>query len=400
MAEYDDEEEGIVHPADPAQPLVDLVNSVNDPQAQEVMRDAAIRIQDYTVRRQIADDNQAASDRLMTNLGTFKDGLTALASSDPGAVGLGVSVAPDMIDGFVSLNPFLPDDQKDAIRDSITRDIQTEVVRAGVLSAADKDEALARALLDAHSGLLDDNARTGLTGYISAMASARNMDAEASARQRNEDSIRLTNHSTVNYLNALVDPKTGEVQLPPQFAQRVTADPTLPPGVSAAMLATFNRVRDGDGETDWHSFADMANRIANGQQVPLDEVFGQIGNGLKVADAALLARGSVDSMAPPAQREFRQLDATIQAARQMLAPPEYGVAGTRAFERFMSWMVPQYRAAGPGSLNPNAETFILPREGGATFWNQFAPRLDDFVTAQAAPPERPSLEAIFSRGRK
>lgn len=400
MADYQDDEEGQVHPADPAQPLVDLVDSVDDPQARGLVRDAAVRVQDYMVQKQIADDNDAAAHRLVSNLGSFKDGLVGMAGADPGAVALGVSVAPDLIDGFVGLNPFLPEDQKPALRDSLVRDVQQAVVHAGVMSAADKDETQARRLLAAHDGLLEDSDRVGLHGYINAMSTARGMDAEASSRQQAEDNARLTNHSTVKYLSALVDPDTGQAQFPEGWAQRVTSDSSLPPATTAAMLNVYSRVRDGDGTTDWHTFADMTNRIANGQSIPLNEVFSQIGNGLQLADAATLARGSVDSMAPAAQREFRQLDATIQAARQVLAPPEYGVAGDRAFEKFMAWMVPQYRNAGPGSLNPAAESYILPREGGATFWNSFAPKLDDYVVSSSPrpqPEDRPSLADIFQR---
>ncbi len=415
MADYqDDTEEGTVHPADPPRGLVDLVDSVQDPQARDVMANAAVRVQDYLVRKQIADDNQAAANRLVSNLGSFKDGLASLASADPGAVSLGVSIAPDMIDGLVSLNPFLPEDQKPAVRDALTKDVQREVVHAGVMSAADKDAEQARRLLAAHDGVLDDADRVNLHGYINTMSMARGMDAEAEARQTAQDIARVTNHAAVNYLSALVDPQTGEAQVPRGWAQAVTSDKDIPPDVTASMLNVYSRVKDGDGQTDWHTFADMTNRIANGQQVPLNEVFSQVGNGLKLADAATLARGSVDQMAPPAQREFRQLDATIQAARKVLAPPEYGVAGDKAFERFMEWMVPQYRNAGPGSLNPKAETYILPSGDDtqtASFWNQFAPRLDDFVLGDRAYPrslpelvdktnDRMSLEEIFSRPRR
>jgi len=403
-AYQDDTEEGAVHPADPPQQLVDLVSNFNDPQAQGAMRDAAVQVQDYLVRRQMADDNAAASDRLVNNLGSFKDGLASLAAQDPAAVELGLNVAPDLIDAFVGVNPFLPEDKKPAIRDSLVSDVQREVVRSGVMSAANRDEAQARRLLERHDDVLGDSDRTALNGYVSAMANARSLDSAAASQQVAVDNTKLVNHSTVNYLTALVDPATGETQFPSNWAQRVTADQSIPPGHTAVMLDTFNRVREnGDGETDWHTFADMTNRIANGQPVPLGDVFAQVGQGLKMADAVTIARGSVDSTAPPAQREFRQLDATIQAARQVLAPPEYGLAGDRAFERFMSWLVPQYRNAGPGSLNPAADGYILPKgDGSAGFWNSFAPQLSDFVTGSApgvtAGASRPPLESIFRRG--
>ena len=396
---YTDKEE-IVHPADPPQQLVDFVGAFQDPQAQEAFGDAAIRVQDYMMRRDIAADNAAAANRLVSNLGRFKDGLTSMVSADPAAVDLGLDLVPDIVHGIAQTHPYLPDDQRDTVYDSITTDIQREIARAGVMSLAGRSATAARALLDSDrvSSLLGDD-RSGIEGYIGAMDMARGMDAEATARQRAEDSARQVNHSTVQYLGALVDPATGDTQFPNGWAQRVMADPTLPPVQTAAMLDVYHRVRDGDGETDWYAFADMTSRIANGQPVPLPEVFNQIGRGLKVADAATIARGSIDSAAPPAQREFRHLDATIQAAREVLAPPEYGVAGERAFERFMGWLVPQYRAAGPGSLNPAGDRYLLPTgDGAATFWNNFAPRLGDYVTGRGLAGEnRPPLSDIFGR---
>lgn len=389
-------EDETVHPADPPQQLVDFVGSFQDPQAQEAFGEAAIRVQDYMVRRDIAAENAAVADRLVTNLGQFKDGLSSMVYADPAALELGLDLVPDIVHGIAHTHPYLPDDQRDTAYDSITTDIQREIARTGVMSLADRNADAARALLgnDRVASLIDGQDRLSLEGYIGGMETARNMDAAASARQRAEDTARLTNHSTVQYLGALVDPATGETQFPRGWAQRVMADNSLPPAQTAAMLDVYNRVRDGDGETDWYAFADMANRVANGQPVPLPEVFNQIGRGLKVADAAMLARGSIDSIAPAAQREFRQLDATIQAARNVLAPPEYGVAGERAFQKFMGWLVPQYRAAGPGSLNPAADGYLLPREGGASFWNGFAPQISDMASR---PPveNRPPLTDIF-----
>ena len=400
------EDEAPPSPVEPPQQLVDFVGAFTNDQARNVFGDASVRLHDYLTQRQIADDNRAAADRLVSNIGQFKNGLASMVYNDPAATTLGLDLVPDIMDGLASVNPFLPDDQRDMVYSGLTTDIQQEIARTGVMSLAEKDAAAARALLanERVSELLPDRDRLALEGHIAAMDMARTVDADASARQRAEDTARLTNNSMVKYLSALSDPATDSLQFPGGWAQRVMLDPSLPPVQTAAMLDVYNRVKEGDGETDWYTFADMTNRIANGQSVALPEVFNQIGRGLKVADASTLARGAVDSIAPPVQREFRQLDATIQAARGVLAPPEYGIAGQRAFERFMGWLVPQYRAAGPGSLHPASQTYLLPvGDGAASFWNNFAPRLEDLLIDQnrARPQtnERPPLDTLFGRAR-
>ena len=393
---YTDEEE-IVHPADPPQQLIEFVGAFQDPQAQEAFADAAVRVQDYMVRRDIAADNAAAADRLVANLGQFKDGLTRMVYADPAAIDLGLDLVPDIVHGIAQTHPYLPDDQRDTAYDSITTDIQREIARTGVMSLADRNGDAARALLgsDRVSGLIQDQDRLSLEGYIGAMDTARITDAAAVAQQRVVDRARDTSFAMANYLGALVDPNTQEMQFPDGWAQRVTADPTVPPAATAALLNTYSRLQaNGDAaQSDPFLVSDIIHQIANGDAPSVPEVLSQAGTSLRLHDAVALARGSVASLPPAVRKEFGDLANTIDTARSYLASPENGPAGQMAFGRFMNWFMTSYPA---GRLDPNGErpydlTSALMR---------FEPNSDDLVRASQRVGDRRPLDQILGPKRR
>lgn len=406
------DEEQITHPADPPEALVDFVSSFRDEQAQGVMRDAAVRIQDYVTRREIADDNRAMSNRMISNLGQFKDGLANMAYSDPSAVGLGLSLAPDVVRGIIDSNPFLPDDQRDGIATSLISDVKREVARAGVMSLAEKDATAARALLGKVGEVFDERGTGGLLGFIDAMDGARTMDSAAVAAQRAKDAAQTANFSMVQHLSGLVDPKTGEVAFPGGWAQRVIADPSVPPTQTAGMLGLYDRLqKGGDVQSDPHVLAGIIDGIAQGRVRDAASVLQYVGESLSVGDAVGLAYSALN---PTSTREMQALSTTIGAARRALAAPENGPAGVVAFGRFVEWLVPAYKAAGAGSLRPDAENSVLPYPDGGyvekTFWDAFRPNGDDIVMGARRMPrsldelrqetgDRISLEDIFG-GRR
>ena len=380
----DYENEAPPHPGDPPQQLVDFVGAFTDDQARNVFGDASVRLHDYMTQRQIADDNAAATNRLVSNLGQFKDGLVGMAYGDPAATTLGLDLVPDIVDGLVSANPFLPDDQREGVYSGIASDIQREVARSGVMSLAEKDAGAARALLENErvNAVLDDSDRLALEGHISALDAARTVDAAAVAQQRAIDERRSSNFAAVNYLGALVDPNTQEMQLPGGWAQKIMLDPALGPGDTAGMLGLYERLRtDGDVKrSDPYLMADVIQRMASDNPPDPREILGEAGRGLRVADAVGMARDSVAAMTPAMQREYGELSATIDTAREIIASPENGPAGHAAFGRFMDWLTDNY--AGAGSLNPNSENYILPSGGGQgdlLFWRNFAPNNNDIV---------------------
>lgn len=386
------EDEAVPHPADPAQPLVDFVGGFNDPQAQEVFRDAAVRVQDYMVRRNIADENAAAANRMADNLGRFKDGLVEMVSTDPAAVNLGLDLVPDVIHGLVGTHPYMPDDQREGAATGMVSDIQREIGRAAVMSLADRDEAAARRLLggDRVSGLFDDRDQLALSGYIGAQATARSIDADAVAQQRAVDQAKTADFQAIGYVSSLLD-DNGSLQFPPGWAQQVTADPTVSPGATAAMLNMYTRLQqDGDAETsDPFVMADMISAAANGTgSVPA--ALGQAGRGLRAVDAVGMAQMAMS----PDTTTAGVLNDLAQEGRTSLASTENGLAGQQAFSRFMNWLVPAVRN-GLVSLDPGDKNYAglhLP---------QFAPSANDLVqaTVQAPVEGRKPLDAIFGANR-
>lgn len=388
---YTDEEPR--NPADPPAPLVDFVSQFEDPQAREMFGDAAIRVQNYMMQREIAAQTEAASNRLVSNLGQFKDGLAGMVYQDPAALDLGLDIAPDIIDGIVSANPFIPDDQRESMRSGIVSDVQREIAMSGVRSLAEKDAVSARGMLynERVSALLDDRQRTALEGHISAMDMARGIDATATAQQRAVDDQRTTDFSATQYLGALVDPNTREVQFPTDWAQRVMLDPTLGPADTASMLGVYQRLQtSGDAaQSDPFLLASIVERVASGEGIGVRDILSEAGRGLRVADAVGLARNTVANMQPSVQKEFRDLAASIDTARSFLASPENGPAGHMAFGRFMNWFMGSYPA---GRLDPNSDQ---PFELGAAL-TRFLPTSDDMMrTVRPVPENRVPLDQIF-----
>lgn len=358
----DDIEEAPPHPADPPQILNDFVGAFTDPQAQEVFRDAAVRIQDYQVQKSIADDNAAAANRLVTNLGVFKDGLANMAANDPASTFLGLDLVPDVVSGIVGTHPYLPDEARQDTYEQLTSDMQRDIARAGVLSLADKQEEAARNLLQHPrvAGLFDDNDQRALNGYINSMETARNVDAAALSQQRAKDEQQTRDHSMVSYFGALVDPQSGGLAFPPGWAEKVTADPSLPPDYTASMLNAYARLQTtGDVATsDPFMVGDIIRKIADGDPPSAGQILSQAGRGMEFATAIGLAKAVVGDMSPAARKEFGDLSATVDVARRTLAAPENGMAGQIAYGRFMDWFLRNYETLGPGALNPNSKEYF------------------------------------------
>lgn len=391
----DDIEEAPPHPADPPQALSDFVGAFTDPQAGEVFRDAAVRVQDYVVQRNLAADNEAAANRLVSNLGTFKDGLASMAASDPAATFLGLDLVPDIVSGIVATHPFLPDDARADTYTQLATDMQRDIARAGVMSLADKQEDAARRLLQHPrvSELFDDADHRALNGYIGAMETARGVDAAALSQQRAKDEIRTWDHAAVQYFGALLDPQTQAMQFPNGWAQKVTSDPSLPPSYTASMLGVYAQLQTtGDANaSDPFIAADLIGAVAGGEAT-VPSVLRYAGNDLRMADALTIA-GMAQPQSDAGKSNIGALNEVVQQGRALLADPLNGPGGHDAFGRFVNWLLPAVRT-GAVSLNPDEPNYAglrLP---------QFAPTATDI--ADRTPIEgRKSLDDIFGgrRGR-
>ncbi len=154
----------------------------------------------------------------------------------------------------------------------------------------------------------------------------------------------------------------------------------MPPADKVALFNAHEQLgRNGDAETDPHVAMAIIASAANGQATQRD-VYPHLGARVSLADADTL----IGAIRAPAY--VRQINDTIQSARQVIAP-DGDIAQTRALGRYVSWMLPQLRAGAP--VDPMHEAWI----------GQAAPAFQvngDDLVARPVPAQRPSLGQIFA----
>jgi hypothetical protein len=360
------------------------------PAASEWADEVTTRINDYNQRRALADANAAAGQQFVADIDGFKSGLVSMVQNDPFALSLALDLVPTTVGMLGGAS-------------DLTGHMQSEIAAAAVTAAAEQDEGTARAFLDQPRirDLLGENAGA-LDSYISIQAQARAADTAAEVADLGRRQALRADRSAINYLGALHNPVTGEIRFPQGWNQAVMADLTLPPPAKVAVSGIYQRLHaEGDAlVSNPYLVRDVAARIAEGAPPSVASVAMEAGRGLTLADTMLLLGGS-GPVSLGMRREFGQLASTLNAAREMLAPPENGVAGERAFERFTNWLLPTYRARGPGSLDPMSENAIL--AGGEI--QAFAPTMSDIadgiviepLASMARPAAgRPALKDIFN----
>lgn len=360
-----------------------------DPDARAWADETATRLDDYAQRKQMADAATAAGNNFVSNLDQFKSGLVNMVQSDPFAVDTALSLVRPTVGAMVGNVAGHPQDQLADQHDQISTHIEQTIAGAAVRSMAERHEDTARTMLDKVGGLLDDNDRQALDSYIGVQARARDLDAAAQQRQQTQQQQTTEDATAWNYLGAMVHPNTGQVQFPPQWAQRVLSDQRVGPQASAQLINTYGDLwKEGDFQSSNPLLVhDVAQKIASADPPTLSDVVSRISQGMKAADALTLATGTLPQ-SEAAKIEFSQLAMTLDTAKRTLAPPENGPAGVAAFERFTNWLLPLYRSSGPGILDPNSPDYLLSEKNGntsATFWHQFAPRLTDTVEGEIPP---------------
>lgn len=401
MAEYQDDSEGPLPAAAKSPVMQEFQDVFTHPAAREWAGEMATRINDYTTRRQIADDNIAAGENFVHDLGAFKSGLVSGVQNDP----FFVHTALDLVDPTMrALSASMPNAPAGADA-AIARSIQGEIATAAITALAETHEGTARGMLadERIAGLLGE-AVGPLDHYIGAQAKARATDHQAAAERQAAHQALATDTTATNYLSTLLDPSSDTVQFPNGWNQGVLKDPALPPAAKAGVLGIYDRLRaNGDIETsDPLVITNAIRRAANGEPPTAAEILSGAGATLTLKDALSLSRKL--SLSPSAMVEARGMQVTLDAARRQIAPPEYGAAGQEAFGRFVHWFVGEYDRMGPSSLNPQSENWLLASAGempGADPISRFMPNGTDVVLGlgpQAAienTADRPSLRDIF-----
>src|SRR5579859_6759653 len=368
-------------PGDPSAPLQDFRDAFTHPEAQAWAGEVTTRLNDYFQRRQIADEANATGQQFVQDVDQFKSGLVNMVKADPSAVHTALDIVPPTMGALISNVPGGPPADAEDHHNALVGHMQAEIAAAAITSAAETNTGVAKALLanDRIAGVLGDGAQH-LGTYIDMQAAARERDAAAARGQNAVAQAEIADKSARNYIGAMVDPNTGKPRSPPGWNQAVMADDSVPPADKVALFNAHEQLgRNGDAETDPHVAMDLVNRAANGQATQRD-VYPHLGARVSLADADTLI-GAIRS-----PTYIRQINDTIQSARQVIAP-DGDIAQTRALGRYVSWMLPQLRTGAP--VDPMHESWV----------GQAAPAFQvngDDLVARPVQPNRPSLGQIFA----
>jgi hypothetical protein len=380
-------------------PVLEAFKSIpNTPEVQDWAESAAQKVQAFANVRAIADGATAAGNEYVQNIDNFKSGLVRMAHSDPTTLPLALDLVPDAINTMVG-----EDGAEHAA--ALTRHIQNQVAAAGIQSLATTDEMAARYALGKYGEHLTDEDQGHLSGFIDTMKSARAADSAAQGVEQARQARIASDTQAHDWMTQLSDPQTGDVNFPTNWLRDMVADPRVVPETKAALWQAHDRLlRQGDpAQSDPATLVSLINQMTlpnNGGLTPTD-VWQHAGGNLSLADTQMLA-GAAFPKTPQQRAEVAAVAGTIATARDIIASPENGPAGQAAFGRFVNWLMPAYRNAGNGSLNPNSDNWILGGENGTPGMIQaFMPRGDDLLvgpirqmnTANTA--DRPSLGAIF-----
>lgn len=367
-------------------PLEQFTGLFKSPIGQAMAHEAQVRIHDYVTRRQIAEDNTAAGEAFSNNLAEMRGNFIGMVQDDPHATPLALDLAHLGVMSMVGSVPGVDP----AHIDNISGGVQRDIARAAVMSTAEKHEVAAQDLLDHPriGGLLGDE-KEHLTGYIEGQRVARHIDDQAQQQMAERAAVDNAHQSAWRYMAAMVDPDTGEINHPPDWAKRVMSDPSMPPPLKAALFDTYGRLtHNGDAPySDPDSVHDLVRAASMGGLAPAGALT-EAGDSLKAADAVYLSRLAAD----PSQRgRAGQITNALDMGRQQLAALENGPAGQKAFGDFTNWVLTAARSG--ADLDPSSKTYAL----GGNRLQQFAPRASYNVAAVVQVPtqERRPLADIF-----
>ncbi|MGH3513226.1 MAG: hypothetical protein ACRDRB_13225 [Pseudonocardiaceae bacterium] len=366
MADFDnfapreDEDEPAPRPAGaPTPQLEEFRNIFTHPAAQKWSDEIVTILNNGFQQRRIAQENAAAGQNFADDIGQFRQGLVSMVERDPTMVHTALDLVHPTMAAIIGTMPGVENPAEHHA--AITADIQHDIAHQAVTAAAEQNEPLARALLsqDRIKGVLGDSLG-GLDTYTTMQANARTADdaAQQAAQARMRDD--LANQSAINYLSALHDATTGQLQFPPGWNQGVISDPRLPPAAKIAVSGLYGRLQAGGDAEESNPFviSDIVHSIARGDPPHVAGVLSHAGDELRLPDAlhlASLAQGKGASTAAASS-----MANILKTAETQLAPPENGVAGEAAFARYTNWVMDHFRngAVSDEMANPSDPSFV------------------------------------------
>lgn len=355
--------------------------------------DATRQLQGFISAQRIASEAQTAGDQYVMNAASAKQSLVGMVKANPMTHDFALSFVPTVVNGLTQHHP--DDAERGQAVDDLSAHFNNAIAHATVEGYAQHDAGQATAALDKLGEHLTPDQQDGLRQYIDNMQTMRDADNSAAHAEALRQTVNQANGAARGWLNSLVDPSTGQVQSPANWAVKMMSDPRMPGVTKAALYTAYNNVQqNGDQPSDPNALASMIGRVALAHADPdhpgMSEIVRQAGTNLSMSDAAWLA-GRQGPQGPAVNAETSALADTLEAARSQLG-------NNRAFGRFVNWFMPAYRnATANGSpyqelLSPESKGYMLAPGRMA----QFAPTGDDLIqSVQRAAGPRPSLSTIF-----
>lgn len=373
---------------DPA--LQQVFDAFDTPDGRQLAANVLPIIQQHVNAVNAADASEAAGQKSIANLNDTKNELLGLVKNDPTAAEMAIKIAPHLVAGIVTHSGMTSAEMEGAHKE-LTGHIQSEVARAAVTRMAELEAAPARQLMDNLSEHLTDQDRTSLAGYIDTMERARQYDHDASVQQGQYGAALSSGRAAFDFAQGLLDPRTDQVQIPPDFMAGLMSNAGIRPADKAPILQAYSNLRtNGDPvQSNPHLVGALLQSIADpaATVAPMD-ILKHSGIGLKYADAQML-HGLALGRTPEAQHMAAQLAAMVQRGATQLQP-DLSAAHNAGYKRYVSWLLSAARRG--GSLAPGEPNYLFK----SARVMDFAPKHQDIVPPRAAPTQ--TLGEIFGNG--
>jgi len=216
--------------------------------------------------------------QMVTNLQQTKNGLAQAVSNNPTLLGSAITMLKGTLEDQLAAHPGLSPEQQAKIREEFATPAMKDMAVAAFHTMADRDPAAAREALKRgeFAGLFEGSEINSLNNYAESMTRAQTEQQRAAAaearRQAKENFDKATNEVTAKVVN----PETGQLQMPPDYFKSVIALKNLDQaddGTVRAMLS-FGRAVTDDIEkgtpvvTDPHTYEDFRSRAFLGESNP------------------------------------------------------------------------------------------------------------------------------------
>ena len=356
-------------------------------------QDVLATIQQHMNMVNVANANTAAGEKFMSDMKATKDNLIGMADADPTSANLAITLAPKMIGPLLETTG-MPIDQMTAAHEQITREVQEGIAHADVMKMADYHAPQAFGLMDSLKDYITPNDQATLGQYINTLHVARTLDNNATVAQAQQNQQQASQIAAYKFGSTLLDPRTENVSYPQGFLQSLVRNQQILPEDKQGLFTAASRLQtNGDvHQSDPHAVAAVLNDIIHPTtNMTHDAIMQHVGDDLRYVDALTL-HGMNLQRTPEGQANARQLATALDLGRRTLAPSN-DLAGNVAYSRFVNWLLPAYRRAGVGGLNPDSDNYLFKNTSVANF----APTARDAVPPFS--PKRQSLGDIFGGGR-